>query len=108
MDFELAKKLKDTGFMQGGNGSWIGPSESLVWRIGDRVYVPALEELIEACGDSISHIVSGGKDGRLGYAGGNASARLKWAAFAFDESVLGTGATCHEAVARLWLALQNK
>lgn len=105
MDFELAKKLKESGFVQGGNGSWIGPSDSLVWRISDRVYVPTLEEQIEACGDSISHIVSGGKDGRLGEVRENASAKLKWAAFAFDGSVLGTGATCHEAVARLWLAL---
>jgi hypothetical protein len=40
----------DAGFPQIGKGSLIGPPNKLVWRSGDRVYVPTLDELIEACG----------------------------------------------------------
>jgi hypothetical protein len=50
MDYELAKSLMDAGFPQIGKGSLIGSPNKLVWRSGDRVYVPTLEELIEACG----------------------------------------------------------
>ena len=50
ISFELAKQLKDTGFPQAGDGKWIGPADSLVWRSADRVYVPTLEELIGALG----------------------------------------------------------
>jgi hypothetical protein len=50
ISFELAKQLKDTGFPQAGDGKWIGPPDSLVWRSSDRAYVPTLEELIGALG----------------------------------------------------------
>ena len=50
ISFELAKQLKDAGFPQAGDGKWIGPADSLVWRSADRVYVPTLEELIGALG----------------------------------------------------------
>jgi hypothetical protein len=48
VDYELAKSLMDAGFPQIGKGSSIGPLDKLVWRISDRVYVPTLEELIDA------------------------------------------------------------
>ncbi|MGB9058597.1 MAG: hypothetical protein WCC50_08785 [Pseudolabrys sp.] len=50
MDYELAKSLMDSGFPQIGKGRLIGSPDKLVWRSDDRVYVPTLEELIEACG----------------------------------------------------------
>ena len=49
MDYDLAESLMDAGFPQIGKGSLIGPLDKLVWRSGDRVYAPTLEELIEAC-----------------------------------------------------------
>jgi len=60
------------------NGHWIVDPSLIVARRGDRVYIPTLEELIEACGNEriIVEIVEG---------------RLK---------VLNT-----DNVARLWLAL---
>ena len=48
MDYEPAKSLMDAGFPQIGKGSSIGSLDKLVWRISDRVYVPTLEELIDA------------------------------------------------------------
>jgi hypothetical protein len=51
VDYELAKSLMDAGFPQIGKGSSIGSPDKLVWRISDRVYVPTLEELIDACGE---------------------------------------------------------
>ena len=50
MHYDLAKQLRDAGFPQGGNGKWIGPPDKIVWRSGDRAYVPTREELIAACG----------------------------------------------------------
>ena len=44
MDYELAKSLMDAEFPQIGKGSLIGSLDKLVWRSGDRVYVPTLEE----------------------------------------------------------------
>ena len=56
MDYDLAESLMDAGFPQLGKGSLIGPLNKLVWRSGDRVYVPTLEELIEACGESFGSL----------------------------------------------------
>src|SRR6476661_8877450 len=50
MDYDLAESLMNAGFPQLGKGRLIGSPNKLVWRSGDRVYVPTLEELIEACG----------------------------------------------------------
>ena len=49
MEYDLANKLKDAGFPQGGTGQWTLPPDSIVARYTDRVYVPTLSELIEAC-----------------------------------------------------------
>ena len=56
MDYELAKSLMDAGFPQIGKGSSIGSLDKLVWRSGDRVYVPTLEELIDACGENFGSL----------------------------------------------------
>ena len=92
MDYELAKSLMDAGFPQTGKGSLIGSLNKLVWRSNDRVYVPTLEELIEACGENFCSLEKQ-HDGWLAYA--NCDQRC------FAE-------TPAEAVARLWLALQKQ
>ena len=91
MEYELAKCLMDAGFPQIGKGRLIGSPNKLVWRSSDRVYVPTLEELIEACGMNF-----GSLDKR--HDGWLASANYDQCCFA---------ETPVEAVARLWLALQN-
>ena len=50
MIYELAKELSDAGFPQGVKGTWVYPTDALVFRSADRVYVPTLAELLEACG----------------------------------------------------------
>ncbi len=58
MDYDLAESLMDAGFPQIGKGSLIGPPNKLVWRSGDRVYAPTLEELIEACGENFALLIN--------------------------------------------------
>ena len=82
----------DSGFPQIGKGSLVGPLDKLVWRSGDRVYVPTLEELIEACGENFGSLKKQ-PDGWLAYAN-------------YDQSYFAK--TSVEAVAHLWLALQKR
>lgn len=81
MTYELAKKLKDAGFIFNKNidGSWKLP--------------PTLEELIEACGEDFS-LLSKVKDG--------------WYCESYPNVKDVIGSTPSEAVANLWLALQDK
>jgi len=58
MDYDLAESLMNAGFPQLGKGSLIGPLNKLVWRSGDRVYLPTLEELIEACGENFVSLIN--------------------------------------------------
>jgi hypothetical protein len=92
MDYDLAKSLTDAVFPQIGKGSLIGPLNKLVWRSDDRVYVPSLEELIEACGENFGSLDKP-DDGWLARANGD------------QHCFAGTPA---EAVARLWLTLQKQ
>ena len=92
MDYDLAESLMDAGFPQIGKGSWIGSLDKLVWRSSDRVYVPTLEELIDACGENFGSL-NKQNDGWLAYAN-------------CDQSCFAE--TPAEAVARLWLALQKR
>ena len=81
----------NAGFPQSGKGRLIGSPDKLVWRTDDRVYVPTLEELIEACGKNFASLHK--QD-------------VGWLAFKdCDHSFFAE--TPAEAVARLWLALQN-
>jgi len=91
VDYELAKSLMDAGFPQIGKGSSIGSPDKLFWRIGDRVYVPTLEELIDACGENFGSLDKR-HDGWLALTNGD------------DHCFEGTQA---EAVARLWITLQK-
>src|SRR5437879_2677349 len=49
MNYALAKERQEAGFPQGGDGKWIHSPDQLVARKADRIYVPTLSELIEAC-----------------------------------------------------------
>ena len=93
MEYELAKALMDAGFPQGGKGSWTYPKDAIVIRSGDRVYVPTLEELIEAGGE-VELLV------RDEFCQARNLGRI--------TSAWCTGSTPIIALARLWLALQSK
>ena len=97
MKYELAKELEKAGFLQGGKGTWMYPTDAIVARSVSRVYVPTLEELIEAC-------VALSQDGNFHlYAmSGMWGASTCWK---HKKDERGNGSTPTEAVARLWLAL---
>ena len=100
MDYELANQLKNAGFPQGGTGRWTLPPDSLVARYTDRVYVPTLSELIEACVavfEKLQKIDEGPKALQSG---------KKWQAVALSDCAYGD--TAEEAVARLWLTLNQE
>ena len=92
MDYQLAEQLRDADFPQSGGGRHIGTPTAFVWRPGDLVYVPTLEELIAACGDEFGEM-----------------ARLPNGSFevaACGGRLRQTGKSPTEAVARLWLAIR--
>ena len=69
VDYELAKSLMDAGFPQIGKGRLIGSPDKLVWRNSDRVYVPTLEELIDAVAGILALLINnmtGGSPARMG------------------------------------------
>lgn len=92
MLYELAKRLCDAGFPQGGSGTWSMPPDKIVSRREDRVYVPSLEELIEAVGPNFHYVLKNSHE---------------WTAFGINWEV-GRGKSPTDAVARLWLALNSK
>lgn len=84
MDYNLAKQLKDRGFPQM-DGRYLNNGE---------VYVPTLEELIEACGTEFGRFIRQEHD--------------SWIASSETNKETGYGSTPTEAVAKLWLALNPK
>ena len=101
MDYDLAESLMDAGFQQIGKGSLIGPLDKLVWRSGDRVYAPTLEELIEACGDQFDSLErNSDKTFTAIYSNGPTGEML-------HEDLQFKGQTPEEAVANLWLELNK-
>jgi hypothetical protein len=97
--YELAKKLKEAGFPQGGNGGW-----QLQDTDNERFYSPTLSELIEACGDRFSWLESY-KDNET------TIGKIRWGAYGFGDGEWnpeGFGNSPEEAVANLWLKLNNK
>ena len=101
MEYDVAKELMDAGFTQGGNGSWAHPKDAIVIQSGDRVYVPTLEELIEACEKKEGYEHFSLEHQQLGW-----FASIE----AQDEQTYSGShqATAEEAVARLWLALKKQ
>jgi hypothetical protein len=98
VDYKLAQDLRDAGFPQTGRGTQIGPSDKLVWRAGDRVYIPTLSELIEACGEQFWMLEARNLEEGNWHANGYRTAKIEGA----------HGSSPEEAVARLWLALNKK
>lgn len=114
-DYTLAKELKDAGFKQEGNGIYDCACEN-GWSLGEvdpktdelykecpkgEAYIPTLEELIEACGDSFDDLHAVKDRGVI----------LGWAAHATDSRSSEWFAKAKhkkETVARLWLALNTK
>ena len=102
MHYELAKQLSDAGFPQGGEGKWVPPPDIIIARREDRVYVPTLSELIEACGSNFQALFREPD---------------RWTAQqelpAKDPRgvkfhIVPTAVTPEDAMALLWLALNKK
>lgn len=99
--YELAKRLKDAGFSQVGS-SGIYPEGNREHNPKNLCYVPTLEELIEAVGDEFGGLIQFHKDN---------GTSDKWIAHNYT-TLIGyieiEGETPSEAVANLWLALNEK
>ena len=109
MDFELAKELKDAGFPQKSRGLHYTMTEGKEvpylaegnlflakegWQYSD-TFVPTLDELIEACGQgrfTLDHLESGCWE----------ACHSKATPMCYQAN------TSDEAVARLWLVLNQK
>lgn len=103
MNYELAKKLKDAGFTQfGSNEDGYATTDA-----GDMIYIPHLHELIEACGNSFFSL-SVSLNGDIWYAFGDWEWQLGEEPKQAKDMRLGHGSTPEEAVANLYLALNNK
>lgn len=109
VDYELAKKLKDAGFPQEGEGK-IRDEVGRVHSANDdfTAYLPTLSELIEACGE---HFVSltyfgntvGPDDLRGDWTATGIRNRSRWGDGRWDEAAK----TPTGAVAKLWLAMNT-
>lgn len=114
MNYELAKKLKDTGFPQKQHENsrslcywnfnravpdqgWYLDNENLAYPKEDTIYVPTLSQLIEECGDKFHCLLARGNG-----EGDNWEARSEGQ---FGDRV--NASTPEEAVANLWLELNK-
>jgi len=108
MNYELAKQLKDAGFSQFGKNRNVDGSlvtlDSSIGQIHDFIYIPTLEELVEACE----------RDGYFDFSIKHDKAGSKWYARIIENSSTKSlhiatsekdGSTPTEAVGRLLLAL---
>jgi len=104
MNYELAKELKDAGFPQqlwtgqsyyyeGGDNALLSDGFQENENVSDKIKIPTLSELIEACGEGAFMLLNKG-DGTY------------WVAALNGKGA--EGITPEEAVARLWLALNKK
>jgi len=99
MNYDLVKKLKDAGFpLKIGE-----PRDFLI--DGTPILLPALSELIEACGDYIS-LWKSHFDKRWHCAKGETGYEDTYVDN--DGNEVFTGSTPEEAVAELWLELNKK
>lgn len=107
MDYKICKQLKDAGFSQRKEVTYIYFNEKTEKEsIGESYgtppnccYIPTLSELIEACGDELFGLQR--SDNQTGN---------KWSAWSkFPEALVEKGAETPEiAVANLYLALNKK
>ncbi len=92
MNYQLAKQLKDAGFPQGVKEDH--RPELVKKLIENDVFLPSLEDLVDACGPSDNYTVT----------------LNMWGDFttAIKGKHLESGDTPIEAVAKLWLKLNQK
>src|SRR5437773_11828866 len=93
MDYSLAKQLKDAGFPQEGDGTWIDEHDNnqSCHSSSFQCYIPTLEELITAIGAKNLQF--------------SCSATGEWYAKHFLKGGSVKAKTLIEAAALLWLAL---
>lgn len=122
MTYDLAKRLKDAGFPQKGKGIFSQCIDgSCGWRAGEDwhiacdfgrcgegevVYMPTLSELIEACGDYFQNLRHLKSWSRTVESGGWRARGFTFASPHHHKTI--NGKTPIEAVANLWLALNEK
>ena len=101
MNYELAKELKDAGFLQHTHDCAMYLDEEGVSEVRrgktsvqDAAYIPTLSELIEACGEDFGFLEKFNDE-------------QNWSA-GDSRKLMDFGKTPAEAVARLWLALNKK
>jgi hypothetical protein len=108
VNYELAKQLKDAGFPQHDNvGSrfvWPENPDPEKTNAELRIYIPTLEELIEACGERFYQLTC---------VWGDDHGNEQWEAIPVGHLLLqkhykGEGSTPTEAVGRLFIALNKK
>lgn len=99
IDYKLAKQLKEAGFPQKGAGKTVAGPMNGNPEIPEYIYVPILEELIEACGEGFERLIriKAGTGGVVFQAQGG-----------YENYEVAQYKTPTEAVARLWLALNPK
>ncbi len=106
MDYELCKKLKDAGFPKEMQESQLTDGE-VYFRLP-----PTLSELIEACGDGFKELLSVDILDDKQFIEAKIRGRWKASMYQRDETIwkntMFEGSTPEEAVANLWLALQDK
>jgi hypothetical protein len=99
LSYELAKELKDAGFPQVLGMDFIFPDGGVVRgnetleADPDMAAAPTLSELIEACGEGFSTLLR---------------VRIPMTEERYWDAEGAKGKTLEEAVARLWLALNQK
>ena len=110
MNYDLAKQLKDTGFPQSGNG-FFGTNSKTYAEVKPRpfnsnkgAYQPTLEELIDACGKEFGELLR-----VYNYEGEILSweAKQRHNPEKYIDIIEVEGITKEEAVAKLWLELNN-
>ena len=102
ISYELAKELKDKGFPQpipeqfALHDERVGGKISFQGKDMEPVYIPTLSELIEACGEGLNTLYEFRGEWEVGK---NRHGDI--------EEPKGIGSSPEEAVARLWLQLQD-
>lgn len=113
MNYDLAKRLRDAGFPQTPGDMYVGDE---IWDEGTQseyetphtlsrsawVKCPTLSELIEACGNCINVIETYPINKWIAREGRESDDEIP------DGFKTGIGSTPEEAVANLWLALNEK
>jgi hypothetical protein len=113
MNYELAKQLKEAGFPQNLDGNRNIAGGPMMFEVGlpdkERCYVPTLSELIEACGIQFDKLYYRPIGSNLEDGKGAWFARKMYPLDYRPLKMLDQrGSTPDEAVARLWLALNQK